>query len=144
MDITLKCTYCAQCWKAAGNTCLNSLKNSVPFLFPFWRTSLARNKNVSFLLDLAVNDNKKNTLIPRYFITLIYWHSSWGIWLFETLRFKYSLSTNTQNWNWKPEKKASLCVLTSPVHNKNILYKNAVRRMPCSLFIEKTLSSWDL
>ena len=51
-------TYCEQCWKADGKICLNSPRNSAPFLFPFCRTSLARNMNVSFLLCLAVNKGK--------------------------------------------------------------------------------------
>lgn len=52
-------TYCAQVWNADGSICLNSFKNSVPFLFPFWRTSLARYMNVSLLLCLAANKQKQ-------------------------------------------------------------------------------------
>ena len=44
---------------------------------------------------------------------------SQGIWLFENLRFRYSV--NKQNWKWNPTKKLPyISVLTSIAHNKNM------------------------
>lgn len=52
-------TYLATWEKASTRTDSNSLVNSGPFLLLFWMTSFAKYRKVSFLLDFAGKQKKK-------------------------------------------------------------------------------------